>query len=530
MHRTGVHISPPDTRLIDALMAPAAFEHPVTSVDLIETHISWVILTNDTVYKIKKPLVLDFLDFGDLERRRFFCEEEIRLNRPWAPEIYIDVVPITLENDRPRFGGAGMPIEYAVRMHRFDQSLRLDQQLEHDKLTVLDMKELGQAIATRHAAAPAANPRQRKHLLAINIEFMRDNFAALEGFIDNDVLASLSAWNERELDNVHGLLGRRFDDGFVRDCHGDLHLANLVRLPSGITTFDCIEFNSDLRTIDVICDIAFLVMDLVARQRHDLAAHFLNRYLEQSGDYAGVALPDLYFVYRCLVRAKVAAIRSEEEDSDADRQADLVEAHRYCDMALKQISKPTPVLIIMSGLSGSGKTRVSGELMAAMPAIRVRSGIERKRMFGLDETEDSASDIDKGIYTPATSRKVYSHLIETACSILRFHHNVILDAAFLHADECERAIRAARECGFPTVIVRVEAPIEVLRERIRRRAQASSDASEADVAVLEHQLASAEPLPARTEEHVIVCDNSGDVDVAALKKKIRRHADATHGP
>jgi predicted kinase len=194
-------------------------------------------------------------------------------------------------------------------------------------------------------------------------------------------------------------------------------------------------------------------------------------------------------------------------------------------MALRQISKPAPILIVMSGLSGSGKTRVSAELMAAMPAIRLRSDVERKRIFGLDETAGSGSAIDAGIYTPASSRRVYAHLIATARSILETGHNVILDAAFLRPEQCERALLAAQQCAVPAVIVRVEAPVEILRERLRRRARAATDASEADLAVLDHQLATAEPLTARVEAHVIVCDNSGDVDIAALKRTIKRHAD-----
>ena len=504
-------------------MTPAAFDHPVSDVDLIETHISWVILVDEYVYKIKKPLVLDFLDFGDLDSRRFFCEEEIRLNRPWAPEIYVDVVPVTLDDGTPRFGGSGTPVEYAVRMRRFDQNLRIDRQLERGELTVADMRELGRAIAARHAGASLADASQRDRLVALTIRFMWDNFAALEAHIGGPELASLSDWTGRELGRVDSLLRRRFDDGYVRDCHGDLHLANLVRLPSGITTFDCIEFNADLRMIDVVCDIAFLVMDLVARGRRDLAAHFLNRYLERSGDYGGLTLLDLYFVYRCLVRAKVAVIRSQAGESKSESDTDLAEARRYVDMATRQISKPSPRLVVMSGLSGSGKTHLSGELMAAMPAIRLRSDVERKRMFGLDETADSASGVGEGIYAPQSTRDVYARLCETASSILESGHNVILDAAFLRSDQREAAFRVALDCGCAAVLLRIEAPPAVLRTRIRQRA-ASGDASEADLAVLEHQLATAEPLSACETARSITCDYTGKIDLAALVQSIRTRA------
>jgi aminoglycoside phosphotransferase family enzyme/predicted kinase len=522
MHRAKTPTTPLDTRLIDALMMPAAFEYPVSSVDLIETHISWLILTDDYVYKIKKPITLDFLDFGGLERRKFFCEEEVRLNQPWAPDIYLDVVPIGLDKGQPRFGAEGTPIEYAVRMRRFNDEMRLDVQLERGALSVADMKELGRNIAARHMAAERVDESQREKVVTLAKEFIWDNFVALEGFADETQLKVLRDWTTQELQTVDQLLWKRFDDGYVRDCHGDLHLGNLVRLPGGITTFDCIEFNTDLRHIDVAADIAFLIMDLVERGRRDLAAHFLNRYLECTGDYGSVSLLSLYFVYRCLVRAKVAAIRSQERESDSKRDADLAEMRRYCDMACRQIVSRVPILIIMSGLSGSGKTRLSGQLMAAMPAIRVRSDLERKRMFGLRETEQSDSDVDSGIYTREVSDRVYSHLCETAAMILDAGHHVILDAAFLRASDRAMAIGVAGNREMPCVLVAVEAPVDVLRQRVQSRASKATDASEAGLEVLEHQLVTAEPMTDAEEAITILCDTSAEIDIDKLTGRIRK--------
>lgn len=520
MHRVGTHVTPLETGLIRALMRPAAFDHPVGSVELIETHISWLILTDDYVYKIKKPIVLDFLDFGDLERRKFYCEEEIRLNKPWAPDIYLDVVPIGLEDGQPQFGAGGTAIEYAVRMRRFDQSMRLDVQLELGLLSVADMKELARNIAARHMAAAVVAASQRERTVSLAKEFIWDNFTALEGFADGAALDRLRRWTTRELQDLDDLLWKRFDDGYIRDCHGDLHLGNLVRLADGITTFDCIEFNTDLRHIDVVCDIAFLIMDLVARRRHDLAAHFLNRYLECTGDYGCMRLLSLYFVYRCLVRAKVAAIRSEERDNDSARQEDRAEMGRYCDMALRQIAERTPKLVLMCGLSGSGKTWVSGQLMAAMPAIRMRSDLERKRMFGIGETDDSASDIGSGIYSSAASLRVYARLCDTARMILQSGHNVILDAAFLHRAERAMAIAVARDCGVPYRLVAVQAPPKLMRERLRIRATDALDASEAGLEVLEHQLATVEPMTATEKAMAIPCENLGEIDIHELTARI----------
>ena len=514
--------APLDRRVRDVMLMPVSYPHPVTAVELIETHISCVFLTDDYVYKLKKPVVLDFVDFGSLERRHFFCEEEIRLNRPWAPDIYLGAVPITDTDGLIAVDGSGTPIEYAVKMRRFDQRLRLDRQLELGALTIDDMRELAAAIAARHEAAAMADSCERERLVGITIDFVRENFTALDGAIDKQTFIRLRDWSERELDRRCDVLWQRFDAGRVRECHGDLHLGNLVRLPAGITTFDCIEFNADLRMIDVFCDVGFLVMDLIARGRRDLAAHFLNRYLERSGDYAGCAVLDLYFVYRCLVRAKVAVIRAAEEDTAAGRDKNREEAHRYCQLALRQIARPPPVLIVMSGLSGSGKTRVSTQLMAAMPALRLRSDIERKRLFGMAETADSHSPVGGGIYAPEANERVYAHLAATAQDILLSGHHVILDAAYLGTDQRKAALALAEACGTAAIIVRVEASVEVLRARIRERALAAGDASEADLAVLEHQLATKDDFDETEARLSIVCDNSSDVDIEVLVGAIRK--------
>ncbi len=521
MHRVSRKDSQTDTALVEALCAPEAFDHPVDSVELIETHISWVILTDEYAYKVKKPLELGFLDFSTLEKRRFFCREEIRLNKRWAPQIYLDVVAVTDDGSGPRFGGNGRVIEYAVRMRRFDDGQRLDRELDRGTLTAADMRELGEAIAARHEQAPAAEPHDRKRLIAATESLMRDNFDALEGFAGPGRLEKLSRWTERELERCHDHIRRRFDDGFFRDCHGDLHLENLVRLPDGIAAFDCIEFNADLRLIDVICDIAFLVMDLIARRREDLAARFLNRYLERTGDYAGVDLLNVYVAYRSLVRAKVAAIRSGECVDGDEQAAELEEAHSYCDLAERRTVKSAAMLVIMHGLSGSGKTRVSDELVGLLPAIRIRSDIERKRMFGIEESTSSHSGTGTGIYTDESSRAVYARLVECARPMLESGHTIILDAAFLRDWQRNAALQLAHDLDIPAVIVAVDAPIPVLRERISKRAQSGLNASEANLAVLEHQLISRDPFSEQENRFILSCDNSSNIDAEKLCAAVR---------
>jgi aminoglycoside phosphotransferase family enzyme/predicted kinase len=518
LHNSSSQLSHVDASLVGALLREDAFPHPADDIELMETHISWVILAGNYAYKIKKPVVLDFLDFGTLEKRRHYCEEELRLNRPWAPELYLEVVAITGPAAEPEVGGDGETLEYAVKMLRFDQDLRLDRQLENGLLTVADMKELGQNIAARHAAAERPEPAERERLVKQAVHYFRENFDHLGDIIDREEFRYLRDWTERELGRHEARFRQRFDDGFVCDCHGDLHLGNLVRLPSGITTFDCIEFNPDLRVTDVYADVGFLTMDLTEKGHPELAAHFLNRYLERSGDYAGAVLLDLYFVYRCLVRAKVAAIRSRERDSETERAADIAEARDYSGMAFRQASKGKPMLVIMHGLSGSGKTWLAERLMAALPAIRIRSDIERKRLFGLDEAAESGSAIDSGIYTPEASERTYDRLLTLARTLLAARHRVILDAAFLREEQREAAKQVAAELDVDSVLVCAEAPVDVLRARIEIRARRRDEASEADLAVLEHQLEIAgKPL---AEEDPLVVDTSSDVDIEELAETI----------
>lgn len=507
--------------LIRDLLDEHAYPHPAQAIELIETHISWVLLAGDFAYKIKKPLNLGFLDFRSLEKRHFFCEEEIRLNRPWAPEIYLGVVKIALRRGQARIGADGDAAEYAVKMRRFDQELRLDRQLANGRLTATDMSELAANIVARHQAAEAVPVDRRQRVLDLTESQMHDNFAALAPAIDRSLLDALQQWTSCELRALRPVIRERFGQGCFRDCHGDLHLANLLRLPDGITSFDCIEFSLDLRQIDVACDVAFLLMDLESKGRPDLAAHFNNRYLELSDDYGSMLVADLYFVYRCLVRAKVAVIRAGERESAAAGNADLAEATRYCRMAAERTKLRQPILLAMHGLSGSGKTWLSEKLLAQLPAVRLRSDRLRKRLAGLGETAHSGSAVGQGIYTASAGDAVYGQMRLRAQPVLEAAHNVILDATFLRREQRRLAQELAADCGAAFLLVHTTAPVADLEQRIRDRADRDADASEADLGVLHHQLGLLEPLSGDEVETAITID-TGDADaVSNLARRIR---------
>ena len=505
--------------LVQGLLNPAAWPHATDPVELLETHISWVLLTGDYAYKIKKPLRLEFLDFSTLDLRRKWCEEELRLNSRWAPGLYLDVVPITGSVYQPQVGGDGTPIEYAVRMHQFPQEDLLSAELDRGKLGPDDMRDLAEMIADRHASAPVNREERFGDLAAIR-KPMVENFIYLEPWLDGAELGFFRAWTDEELGRHAALIDERRQGGFVRRVHGDLHLRNLVRFDGGIVAFDCIEFSEELRTLDVISDLTFLSMDLIAAGRDDLAWTLLNRYLEVSGDYEGMRLYGLYHVYHCMIRAKVAAIMASERDSDETRRSDLDAMHHYCAVARHWIEHANPALVVMHGLSGSGKTWVSSQLVEALGAVRARSDIERKRMHGFAERASSGSAPGEGLYGAAKSGKTYARLNAIAAGLLAAGHRVILDATYLHTDERLAARRTAGELGAPFVLVAVEAPAHLRAAWLETRQSRSADASEANRDVLEFQRTHADPLDDAREGPVVHFVNGKAADIGRLVDSI----------
>jgi aminoglycoside phosphotransferase family enzyme len=505
--------------IIERLLSAAAYPHVVGRVELLETHISWVLLTGEFAYKIKKPVDLGFLDFSTVEKRRHYCEEELRLNQNWAPELYLEVVPITQHGDEVRVGGEGTAVEYAVRMRQFEQPARLDHVIELGQLGDKDALELADEIADRHAHARRVPPTSL--LQQTTQRLIWENFNELRGEIRGPLLDRLRAWLEVRIDTHAAFMCERIASGFYRECHGDLHLANIVRLEEGVRAFDCIEFSRELREIDVVADYAFLAMDFIARGGVGYAYTFVNRYLEKTGDYDGARLLPLYLLYRAMVRAKVAVIGREQHAARTDRAEDRHTIDRYCALARALTSDRSPILVLMTGLSGSGKTWLSTRLIPTLPALRLRSDLERKRMLGLDEEANSKSGIGTGIYSAAATDKVYERLFSSAEHLLCAGVNIILDAAFLDVDKRRLARELAESCGAGCVLVNAVADEPTLVERIARR-KAEGDTSEADVAVLRHQMATRDPLEADERGMTISVDTGEHVDVAALAARIRQ--------
>lgn len=446
--------------------------------ELVETHISWVLLAGDFAYKLKKPLRLPFVDYSTRALRRHFCEEEVRLNHRLAPSLYLGVSRVTGPAEAPEIDGTGATLDYAVRMRRFPPGALFSERARAGTLQPELVDRLARRIADFHRAAPACTEAAPG-----NARLSQRTAAALEGslaVLTADEGARLRSWIATQSAGVDALWARRRAAGHAREGHGDLHLANLIALDGEVAAFDCIEFDAALRCIDVIEEVAFTLMDFAAWGRPGLGWRFLNGWLEQAGEYEGLAGLRMAVVYRALVRAMVEHLRSP----DSER------ARAYAQQALRWTTEPTPRLVITYGLPGSGKTYASQQWLEREGAVRIRSDVERKRLHGLEALADSRAH-GAAIYTPEATQQTYGRLFSLASALLAAGLPVVLDAAFLRADERAQARAVAEAAGVPFAILSCDAPIDVLRERLRAR---RGDASEADVAVLEALRVSAEPL------------------------------------
>jgi len=502
-----------DGALARWMMCSDAYPHAAPEVQCIETHISWVFLAGDLAYKVRKPVRFDFVDFSTLAARRADCEEELRLNRPLAPGLYLDVVPITLADGGVRVGGPGAPVDYAVRMRRFPQQDLMAARIRAGTINAAQVDALALRLADFHQGAPRAAVGDGYGTPA---RIRRTMEECLSGIADQDGNDDLACRLGSALRGRAQALGGRFEarlrTGHVRECHGDLHLGNVVVLDDEAQPFDCLEFNAGLRWIDTISDIAFLFMDLIHHGRRDLAYRLLNAYLERGGDYAGLALLPFYAAMRALVRARVAlervrqAGKAEENAAARVRQAD--EYRALLALAEALLTQRRGAIVLMHGLSGSGKSTVAARLAERGGMIRVRADVERKR---------AASPPPGGWYAPAATARTYGRLL-AACRLgARAGFPMIADATFLERGRRDRFARQAARAGTPFVIVDCHASLDTLRARVEARARARNDPSDADVAVLERQVLAQEPLAPEERRQGVDATEAAEVDALAAR-------------
>ena len=503
-----------------ALLEPQAYPHPVGEVQLIETHISWVLLAGEFAYKIKRPVQYAFIDLRDPERRKFLCEEELRLNRRFAPELYLEVSLITSDDGRARIGGEGAVLENAVRMRRFEGEDALDRLLVRFQVDPGELEAFGRQLANIHAGLPAAptgsawgRPAAIQALLARNLDECAEAARVLGA--EDAVIALRRPLQECLALTVETMAARRAN-GRIRECHGDLHSRNVVRLGTRLVPFDCLEYEPAFRWIDVADEVAFLASDLCARERPLHAHAFVNGYLAESGDYHACRLLRLYEAHRALVRAKVTALAAADSGGHSELEALRQEHGKLVALASRKLARPAPMLLLMCGLSGSGKTSMARQIAERLPAVHVRSDVERKRRAGLDALARSPSGVAEGLYSSATSAQVYDNLAGAAEDILQGGLTAIIDATFLRREQRMRFAQLGARVGALVRLIYCEAPVHTLRARIAARALSGNDPSEADESVLDWQLSHFESP--RPEEPVA---SSQTAEPGALEKVLR---------
>ncbi len=525
-------------QLLRTLSEPGRFPHAVSSVEHIDTHISTVLLAGEHAYKFKKPLNLGFLDFSSLDARRRFCEAELQINRALAPGIYLNLATVRGSLEDPRIDAgddAGAVLEYAVHMRRFDRDRQLDRLLEAGRLPVTAMDELGRIVARFHQDTERAGqdsehgtPQQVLAPMLANFEALAPSAARVAG--RRERLQELESWTRDTTEQLAPLIDARRRQGFVRACHGDMHLGNMVYVDDEqgeerLAIFDGIEFNASLRWIDVASEIAFLTMDLHARGAPGHAHRVLNLYLEHREDLGALALLPFYQVYRALVRAKVNAIHAAESGLEREEREQCdAEVERYLALATRLRHPGRPGLILMHGVSGTGKTFISTEILQRLGAIRLRSDIERKRMIGLAPEDRPSAEQESALYSPEGIGAVYRRLFLQAETLLNQGQTVIVDATFLTRDQRRPFQLLAGQVDAGFAVVACTADPDTLRERLAQRGRKGTDASDADRAVMEGQLSQVEPPGA--DEPSLNTGPGNPLDWPALERMIRGDPEA----
>lgn len=497
-----MQISALDIRLVQALLNTDPLSTLPQISQLIETHISWVILAGEYAYKIKKPVNLGFVNFTNLASRKFFCQEELRLNRRLAPELYLDLLSIGGSMDKPQLDRSPA-IEYALKMHRFNPEQQLDKLLATNKLPTTAIEQIATTIAQFHLSLPASLPTEPFGTLPEVVLPVLENFHSLHQLVDcslSDLVSDLQSACEFQISACAEQLHQRQQQGYIREGHGDLHLANLVIWRKQVVAFDCLEFNPHLRWIDVINDIAFLIMDLQCHQRDDLAYRFLNRYLQITGDYQGLAVLNYYLVYRALVRAKICLL--------SPNQTNKLSMNRHCydylALAASYLNKPQAYLIITHGLPGSGKSSLSQWLAEQLGCIQLRSDSERKRLLTL-----AVFSADT-LYSSNTTEQLYRHLYQLSQQLLSWGFPVIVDASFLKTQQRQLFRQLAKQLQLGFMIISLHTQADLIRQRIQIRSLEGKDVSDADLIIFEKMQAEQHLLNAEEHSEIIEWDNNPD--------------------
>lgn len=495
--------------LIKALMSGKFFKEKASTVELIETHISWILLTGKYAYKIKKPVDFGFLDFTTLTQRKQYCEAELNLNRRSAPGIYLGICPISGSAEQPEIDSTAAPIEYAIKMRRFESGKLFSELADKQALDHAHIDELAQIVAEFHGqleATPATSPFGEPAQVYAP---MRQNFQQISELLDDDLalqdLKELEAWSESSFERLKPYLVERKRKHFVKDCHGDMHLGNITVFQGKVTLFDCIEFNDDFRWIDVISDIAFLIMDFEVNGLAHYGNRLLNDYLEETGDYGGLRVLNFYKMYRALVRAKISLLTAADKGAPAALKREMEEDFkRYMDLAESYTRLPSRLVITMHGISGTGKSTVAQRLVDQVGAIRIRSDVERKRLYGCNPHEHPDQALARRMYSDQANHRTYEHLARLCYEVLDSGLSVIVDATNLKKWQRDLIQSVAESRGVPVCIAYCKASMSVIRKWINKRRSEDHDPSDANLEVAKKQVVDRDSLDDEELRHTFV--------------------------
>jgi aminoglycoside phosphotransferase family enzyme/predicted kinase len=475
-------------QLIEALSDPSAYPHAGESVQVQQTHISVVFLAGPFAYKIKKPVQFDFVDFSTLELRRFYCAEEVRLNRRLAGPIYHDVVPITRENSHLLVDGDGEVVEWAVQMDRLPEERTLLATVKSDQASPDQICTLAQRIAGFHSKADTGSEIAaygRYEVVAGNArENLEQATRQIGQAIGAAVFQRLHVLTTAALAKLRPTIEKRAANGVIRETHGDLRLEHVYFFPdrpppNDLIIIDCIEFNERFRYADPVSDVAFLVMDLLVHGRRDLAGVFAETYFQASGDEEGRSLLRYYVSYRAAVRAKVAGIKAQEpEVPQAERDEALAKARARWLLALAELEEPgrRPCLLLVGGLPGTGKSTLARALAEQANARVIRSDEVRKELAGVAEQESKPASFESGIYTAEWTERTYAECLRRADALLFEGNRVIVDATFAKEAWRNAFLDLAQRWGMPALFFVCRTEPEVVRTRLANRKKDVSDA------------------------------------------------------
>ena len=505
--------------LIQQMLQPGFYPHPVIEpIELIQTHVSYVLLTGDYVYKVKKPVNFGFLDYSTLDKRHHFCKEEIRLNQRGAAEIYLEILPISQAGEKYQLGGTDA-VEYVLKMQQFPQEGLFSNMFERGELTEKYMEDLGRIVAQFHEKAHTDDYIRKFGEIPQVRDAIDENYRQTASYIGGpqtqEHYEETQQYTDKFFASGEEVFASRIKNNWIRECHGDLHLRNICLWQDKILLFDCIEFNEPFRFVDVMFDIAYAVMDMDARSRPDLGNAYLNTYVEQIGDWEGLQVLPLYLSRQAYVRAKVTSFLLDDPSVPAaDKEAAAVTAAKYYQLAWEYTRSPSPAygpqsgssqgkLTLMSGLSGSGKSTVARHLARHTGAIHIRSDAVRKHLAGVPLDEQGGADL----YSAEMTEKTYSRLLELGIKLASVGWSVILDAKYDKKKLRQDAIAGANSHQLPLSILHCTAPMEVCQGRVSSR---TGDVSDATADLLTKQQAAAEPFTESEQPYVKTLDTTQD--------------------